>query len=273
MQVKRQNFEASALQSALPIRLPSIQSEALKEKLSQLLSIATFLTQKGIQVTTQGLSALFSLAFDQAERPAISNRLSQALSRLRPRGSSRQSTRFLRFFLVVVILGLAIYGINRAIRAITGGGSTQDQRVQIQGPRATLVVNREFQFSLRDDKGEEISQLKYAIESAELRDEIIVKGQRATAVKGRTFLILNLKITNDYSQAIQIPTRNYVRLTRNNNDAELLAPDIHNDPVEVQAISTKLTRVGFPINDSDKNLKLHVGEIDREKQVVDLNFR
>ena len=59
----------------------------------------------------------------------------------------------------------------------------------------------------------------------------------------------------------------------NANENELLAPDTHNDPVEIQAISTKFTRVGFIINDSDKDLVLHVGEIQGDKEKIELDLR
>ena len=99
-----------------------------------------------------------------------------------------------------------------------------------------------------------------------------MKGQRARAVQGRNFLILNLKLTNQYTQAIEIKTSDYVRLSVNNKN-EFLAPDIHNDPVAVQPISTKYTRIGFPINDSDKNLMLRIGEIKGKKETIKLSFQ
>ena len=81
-----------------------------------------------------------------------------------------------------------------------------------------------------------------------------------------------MKITNNYDKSVQIPTRDYIRLMVNGSD-EKLAPDIHNDPVEIQAISTKYTRVGFPINETDKDLILQVGEIAGKKQTVKLNLK
>ena len=129
-----------------------------------------------------------------------------------------------------------------------------------------------FAFPLKDNKVEKVAEVKYMIEKAELRDEIIVQGKRATAVKGRTFLIFNLKVSNEFTQSIEINTKDYVRLSVNGNEEEWLAPDIHNDPVTVQAISTKYTRVGFPINDSDTNLIIRIGEIEGEKEKIPLEF-
>ena len=74
-----------------------------------------------------------------------------------------------------------------------------------------------------------------------------------------------------FCQAIEIDSKDYVRLSVNNSD-EWLAPEIHNDPVEVQAISVKNTRLGFTINAKNESLKLLVGEIDKDKQEIELNF-
>lgn len=150
--------------------------------------------------------------------------------------------------------------------------NSSDQRFALPAPKATKVLNQEFSFPLRDSKGVEVSKIKYVLENAELRDKIVVKGQQATSIKGRTFLIISVKLVNDFEKAIEINTKDYVRLSVNGNETELLAPDIHNDPVTIQAISTKYTRVGFPINDTDKNLKLRVGEINGEKKTLDINF-
>jgi len=108
-----------------------------------------------------------------------------------------------------------------------------------------------------------------------LQKQIIVQGQRASAVNGRVFLILNLKITNNLEQTIQLNTRDYLRLIVVSNQSEQLAPDIHNDPAEVQAISTKYTRVGIALDEGDakKKIQLKIGEINGEKQTIDLNFK
>ena len=168
--------------------------------------------------------------------------------------------------ILVVFLGL----IKLVARGPDNSGSSSN--TDIKAPSATQDINREFVFPLRDTLGEEVSKLKYILEKAETRDEIVVKGQKATAIRGRTFLIITLKIKNEHNKTIQVNTRDYIRMSVNGNENEWLAPEVHNDPVEIQAISTKFTRVGFPINTTDKDIVLRVGEINGDKEKIDLTI-
>lgn len=179
--------------------------------------------------------------------------------------------KFLKPLLITVIAVLILLGLSKLISGI--GGSGTGKRIEVLGAKASQDLNREFLFPLRDGSGESLSDIKFFIEKAELRDEIVVQGKRATSIKGRTFLIITAKITNQYRQAITMNTKDYVRLSVNGNEEEWLAPDIHNDPVEIQAISTKYTRIGFPINETDKNLILRVGEINGEKVRIPLELK
>ncbi len=173
---------------------------------------------------------------------------------------------------LVAVAGFAFWFKNASSNIKSSAQANSDKQEEITPPYATHQLDREFSFPLRNEKSEKVAEFKYIVQNAELTREIVVKGQKASAVKGRTFLVLNLKINNDGKQKIQVNSRDYIRLMVNGNDKELLAPDIHNDPVEVQPISTKFTRLGFAINDTDKNLKVQIGEIDAPKQYIDLTF-
>jgi hypothetical protein len=151
--------------------------------------------------------------------------------------------------------------------------TSADSRTQIQPAKTSREISREFSFPLKDNEGKDVSSFKYVLESAELRDEIVIQGQKATSVKGRTFLIINLKLVNDYSKAISVNTRDFIRISFDNSKDNLLAADIHNDPVTVQPMSAKFTRLGLPINDNDKNISLFIGELDGEKIQVDIKFK
>lgn len=176
---------------------------------------------------------------------------------------------------VIIVTALAIFAL-KSIFSKNWGWEVQnktqdDSRVSLPEAKAKVDINKTFPFPLKDQKGEEVSRIDYSIIDASLQDQIVSKGKSYTTVKGRTILILNLKITNQHDKSIEINTRDYIRLAVGESK-ELLAADIHNDPVMVQAISTKYTRLGFPIYDSDKNLKILVGEIGNSKEEVAINF-
>lgn len=177
--------------------------------------------------------------------------------------------------LILIAFVVIVMGALGTLLFLGGSGSstlgTQDTRPSSTTAKAKQNINKIFQFPIRDEKGKEVSKFSYEVMSAELYDSIIVKGQRANAIKGRTFLIINLKISNSNNQPVSINTRDYLRLSVNSSN-ELIAPDIHNDPVEAQAISTKYTRAGVAINDSDKDIILNVGEITGIKESIKINF-
>jgi len=182
----------------------------------------------------------------------------------------------LPLLIIVLSAALVLFWFGRALqKAFTSPrtqGDTAAGRVTIAGPRATQSINSDFSFPLTGANKKVLTEVKFSLESAELRDEIIVKGQRATAIEGRAFVILTIKITSGFNRGLEINSRDYFRLTVNDNEGELLAPEIHNDPVTVQPKSTKYTRLGFPVNETDRNLRLIIGEIEGEKTVIDLTL-
>lgn len=200
-----------------------------------------------------------------------------------------QLKKFQRFFkkspmfpfgiIIVIVFVIAIFGISSVIRKSTtnvtrtsAATTTQQSQQQVNAPTpvATETLNKDFSFPLKDATGKVVSNIDYEIQSAEFDNQVIIKGEEATAIQGKTFLVLNLKITNNYDKAVQLNTRDYVRLTVNSDSSEKLAASIHNDPVDVEPISTTFTRIGFPVDTDVKSLSLEVGQIDGTKQTIPL---
>jgi hypothetical protein len=173
---------------------------------------------------------------------------------------------------LIALLLAFLAGRNFSPTTTLGEIANTDERAEVPAPLATQELNKGFQFPLLDESGKEVAKVSYLIQTANLQDAFIYQGKRATAVKGRTFLIFDLKITNPYTKTIEINAKDYIRV-RINNAEELLAPEIHNDPVQIQANSTKYTRIGLPINDSDKDIEIQVGELQGKKDTVKLNLQ
>lgn len=235
---------------------------------------AIALPQIATKDTLDKISQRF-ISFFEAANDAFSQGVSTQ------RTNARSLKRFFKKspFIPVAILAIAvIFVVSILFKAVTGANSStvlsanESEKAESPKAKAEQKVNKDFTFALKDETGKDVSKLKYTIENVQLMDEIIVKGERARAVEGRTFLVINLKITNDFNKSVQINSRDYLRLIVNNS-AERLAPDIHNDPVEVQALSTKYTRVGFPINETDKNLSLQIGELTGPKESIKLTLK
>lgn len=129
-----------------------------------------------------------------------------------------------------------------------------------------VAINRSFSFAAYDrNKKLSKKEIGYTITSAEKTDQIIIKGKRATAVNGRTFLIFNLKLNNPHDESLFLNTRNFVRVQPVGSE-DKLAPEVHNDTVEIQPDSTKLTRVGMPVDKDQNTFTLFVGAVDDSKK-------
>ena len=129
-------------------------------------------------------------------------------------------------------------------------------------------IGKLFNIPIRDSQGNTITELQYTLTDYEITQEIIIKGQKANAIKGRAFLIVNIKIENPHENVIEVDTRDYIRLSIDSGN--WLSPDIHNDPIEIQPQSNKYTRLGFPINESDTNFSLQIGEPKGQKELITL---
>jgi hypothetical protein len=238
-------------------------------------------------------AANFSTSFSEFYRTSVLSMtdFSSSHSRLSTPGGSfsnngsqfRQFNRYFKKspyipFIIIGVIVIVVAGvlITKAVKnhapSSTLGSSTSQQQANVAKPIAQQTLNKSFDYPLKDATGKVVSKFNYEILSAEEDNQVIIKGQMATAVQGKTFLILNLKITNNFDKDVQLNTRDYVRLIVDNS-SDKLAADIHNDPVDVQAISTKYTRIGFPVAMDAKNLKLEVGEIDGPKQSIQLNLQ
>ena len=134
----------------------------------------------------------------------VRRRLSRFGSSFRYNFPKKKFSKILFILLLLVSLILAV----RAVYSFLGGGSSQKN--QVLGAKASETINKELTFPLRNEKGEEVSRISYMVEKAELMDQILVRGEKATAVSGRTFLILTIKIKNDFDKSIEINTKDYI---------------------------------------------------------------
>jgi len=134
---------------------------------------------------------------------------------------------------------------------------------------ATAEIGKEYEVKSLKANGDE-DTLTMRLVSAELRKEVIIKGQPATAKNDKAFAVFNLEVDNEDAESEYLKPVNLFRLV--GEDGKKYAADIHSDVIEVQPISTKVTRIGFVVKESDRQLQLLVGELEGDKDTVDVQF-
>lgn len=191
----------------------------------------------------------------------------------RPSFISGRGARYLKYFMILVVVVIIGIVVKNVLASIGKSSSATVEKMVLNSVISEKYMGKDIKIPLTNEEGEEVDSLTMRIENVELRDEIIVQGQKATSVAGRGFLVVNLKLVNRLEQGVEVNTKDYIRLGKaGQEEAEWLAPDIHNDPVLIQAISTKPTRVAFPVNIEDKQYVLQVGEIAGEKERLEIDF-
>lgn len=137
----------------------------------------------------------------------------------------------------------------------------------------TTSVDKNFDFPALNNQGKLIynTKIKLKITNVEKTNQVMVKDQTYTAKNNKLFLIVNLEVKNDASQAVNILPGDLIRLSYNEEDNKF-APDLHNNLVPIAAISTRIDRVGFVIPADIKEFKLYVGELEGKKETVKVGF-
>jgi hypothetical protein len=131
-------------------------------------------------------------------------------------------------------------------------------------------LNKKYTFPINSGNSLKLGDIEFLIKDIERTKEVMVNGQKATAIGNKELIILNLELTNSQNIGVRVNARNYVRL-KVNGEEKLLAPEFHSDPVDLQPQSTKELRMGFSINQTDTNILLQVGELDGPKDIINLD--
>lgn len=205
--------------------------------------------------------------FSQIHMPTVSSAGAASTSRARIGFNKKK---FGKLVLAVVIIGVVYAGWR--MQTQTAAQTNTNSLGETTMATLTTPIEREYLFAVYDKNKKLADPIKYVISDAQLTKQIIIKGQKATAVAGRSFLIINLKLINEFDQSLFLNTRNYIRV-QPAGETDKLAPEIHNDTVEVQPLSTKLTRIGLPVDEGIKEFVLYIGELDGEKQEIPITFQ
>lgn len=173
------------------------------------------------------------------------------------------------FIGVVALLLVFIFARVVAPKRNTVSKTNSNSQTQESKPTATVEINKSFEFKAIDADKKEVP-VTFTLVSAERKDEIKVKEESRKPVAGKDYLLVRIEIQNSKTQRVAIATADRVRLEGDNG--KLYSPDYHNGNVVIDPISTKKDLIAFAVDIKQKTFVFQVGELDGEKQKVEVNF-
>lgn len=177
--------------------------------------------------------------------------------------------------LVKILLVLAITFVGYRL-VVQPRASTTKKEIVVEKPietkpaKATAEVNKSFEFETPVIDGKGTEEVTFTIVSAELKDQIKVQGKIQEATKGQLYLLLRLEIENETSNKLAFTSNDYIRLV--DAQEKKYSPDFHNATVIIDPLSVRKDLISFIVDGKAKNFKFLVGELEEEKETVEINF-
>lgn len=163
------------------------------------------------------------------------------------------------FVVVKVIVGARNKNSNK------NSGLTQGESKS----SVSVGINKNFEF-LAIDASKTKVPVVFTLVSAERKEDITLKGESRKPSSGKDYLFLRVEIQNNKTERVAIASMDRIRLK--DDKGNLYAPDYHNGNVVVDPISTKKDLLAFAVDKKQKTFILQVGELDGEKQEIEVKF-
>lgn len=129
-------------------------------------------------------------------------------------------------------------------------------------------IKRDFEFPIQN-VGKKVS-LKFSLISAQLTNTVANQGKPIKSTADKQFLIIFLELQNDSQYPLKINSQDFVRLIGEGD--KKYASDLYNGQIEVSPISVKKDEIGFLVAANQKQFKIQVGEIEKDKEIIEINF-
>lgn len=182
--------------------------------------------------------------------------------------------------IVILAIGAGVFALRNNMQPT---GNQQVQGAQSQSPNVITDkadLNKTFEIKALNTQGKEAKdKISMNIKSIEKTNEILVKGNPASAKGDSRFLVLNIDLSNSTRERLIVAPLDLIRLVI---DEQKRAAEIYTEEltqikgsVVIEPDSTKLTRVGFVLNEDivSKPKSLQIGDINEEKkEVVDISL-
>ena len=137
--------------------------------------------------------------------------------------------------------------------------------------KPTVKIGKSYEIIARTSEGQRTTgRFNLTVTSTQFADSILVQGKRATPVKGKTFLVINMEIENPFKVSLYAFPVDLFRFVR--EDGQKFAPSVHQGAVRIRPESTKKSNAAFIVLPNEKKFKIEVGDINSPKETLEITF-
>ncbi len=189
--------------------------------------------------------------------------------------SSKKLIYFFIGFIILAFLGFKLFSNNKQLISNSSGSQQQDPKQIVSDNNEKVDINREFEFNVSaiNDQGQILKsqeKIKFKLIEAELKKDIKLKGESKKANDGQKYLILRIELQNDSVNRVAIISNKYIRLV--GEGEKKFSPDFHNAMIAIDPLSVRRDLVAYIVNDKVTNFIFQVGELDGDKQPIEIVF-
>jgi hypothetical protein len=149
--------------------------------------------------------------------------------------------------------------------------NSNDDNVLTASDQPTVKIGKSIEVIARTEDGRRTTgRFDLTVTNAHFADSILVQGKRARPVKGKTFLVLDMEISNPHKVSLYAFPADLFRFVR--SDGEKFAPSVHQGKVRVRPEATKKSNVAFVALPEDKKFKIEAGDINEDKITLEITF-
>jgi len=173
------------------------------------------------------------------------------------------------FVLVVLVVGAGVVAWKaKSNNDGIAQGASEQTNVNSGG---VVNINKSIEIAIRTKDGKETGEkLKVTIATMEQAKEILIQGKPAKAKDGKAFLLITMEIENPTKKQLTVKPIDMVRMV--NSEGKTLAAEVHNNEVTSEPVSIKKTRIGYVINEAEKNFKFLIGEVRGTQEPIEVSF-
>ena len=135
--------------------------------------------------------------------------------------------------------------------------------------KASAEINKSFEFQAINIAKKE-KPVSFTITTIERKDEIKVKNEARRTTSDKDYLLVRIELENTQPEKLAIATADYIRLE--DKAGKKYAPDYHNGAVVIDPIAVRKDLVAFVVTKKQKDFVLYVGELQGEKQRIEVIF-